>query len=702
VRIDDLAAIRRLSQYRPFERGGASALEAKQDLVLAALAEAGGSCEAINECRESIKTLWGIDLDDLEIAQAVQGLIDSELIFRDDGVLTLSAFEKERLDAHAELSRATARLALDDWHETVTDRFPSLTSRELESLDSDLQAFLARVVHRHGAEAALLMYPDDEGAQRLYQQLEDEGFDFLGQADRETKERREWAVAQFIRRPTDAQKAFLSAVLNVAYYTTVLTIDPAAARLIHEEAKGQRVYLDTNFIYRLMGVQGPRFIRPAETILRVTQAAGYVCAVTPWTIAEYRFSLERSRKFLIRYPLPPDDFASLAAEATSDEDFVTSFWRQTRNVRLTIEDYVAYHSEVEAHLAGKGIALTTEGVKAVAQQEDEINSEVSIMERVLHGKFRHHELLVHDVKHRLLIRRLRGTSNRTFASAGYWFLTHDTVLPRYDYRATERDGSLPFCVSASAWFQVVEAFRPKTEDLEQTLTDILASPYIRPHRTISKQAAQAVVARIALYKDGTPALAARVFMNSAAMSEIEKAGSPEEQEGEIEKAIITAAKEAQEAAKEAQAAAAAERARAEQSADEARQRVQEAEARQKAELERAQATSAEALKNEEARAAEAVRLEQERAERALADERERHGRELREARDERDRADTAAARFRRRLILFARVVVATIVFSLIGLVAGVEQAWAYVVGFGALLGIAAAVDQLFARRGPQQ
>ena len=41
----ELATIRKLSQYRPFERGGQSALEAQEDLLLAALAEAGGALE---------------------------------------------------------------------------------------------------------------------------------------------------------------------------------------------------------------------------------------------------------------------------------------------------------------------------------------------------------------------------------------------------------------------------------------------------------------------------------------------------------------------------------------------------------------------------------------------------------------------------------------------------------------------------------
>lgn len=302
------------------------------------------------------------------------------------------------------------------------------------------------------------------------------------------------------------------------------------------------------------------------------------------------------------------------------------------------------------------------------------------------------------MKHRLLVRRLRGAGHRTFANAGYWFLTHDSVLPRYDYRAAGREGTLPFCVSASSWFQVVEAFRPKPEDLEQTLADILASPYVRPRRTISKQAAQAVVARMAPYKDGTPELAARVFMNSAAMSEIEKTSSGEEQTEKIDKAIITAARDAQEEAKAAQEAAASERANARRAAEEAAARVREADERRERDVANAEAMSARALRDEEARSADALRAERARVETAVSAERDRHEQELEAKERARLAAAAEAARIRRRLGLTVAGVVGVCAFLLIGLAAGVDTAWTWVIGAGVLIGLIAGVDQLLARR----
>ncbi|MGH3992598.1 MAG: hypothetical protein ACRDSN_09060, partial [Pseudonocardiaceae bacterium] len=61
-------------------------------------------------------------------------------------------------------------------------------------------------------------------------------------------------------------------------------------------------------------------------------------------------------------------------------------------------------------------------------------------------------------------------------------------------------------------------------------------------------------------------------------------------------------------------------------------------------------------------------------------------------------AAAEAARIRRRLGLTVAGVVGVCAFLLIGLAAGVDTAWTWVIGAGVLIGLIAGVDQLLARR----
>ena len=428
----DFVAVRKLSQYRPFERGGQDALEAQQDLLLAALAEAGGSLDGVKACTAAIATLFKLDLDDLEVSRALNALAASGAVRRESAAFVLSNDERDRLEAIARESAATSEKAIAEWIGLIAERYPGLSDDDERCLREDLDVYLRVVIQRHGAEAALLLYPDDAHAQRLYEDLEDLGFDFLQSRPDRLDKIRGFALSQFMRSPSDAQRAFLSLNLSTGYFWTVLSIDPEGARLVQRITQGQRVYLDTNFIFRLLGIQGPRYIRPAEILLDRTQGAGYETCVTPWTVDELRGRLRSSRDFLKQYPVPPSEYAALAAEATSDDDFVTFYWRRVREEPgLKVDDFLAYFDEVEEHLAARQIPVRAEGCTAVNQRHQDIADEVAILEGTTHGgRQRGLRTLQHDLKHRLLIEKRRGDANRSFATAGAWFLTHDSVLPR--------------------------------------------------------------------------------------------------------------------------------------------------------------------------------------------------------------------------------------------------------------------------------
>lgn len=505
-----------------------------------------------------------------------------------------------------------------------------------------------------------------------------------------------------MRTPTDAQRAFLSQNLSTGYFWTVLSIDPEGARLVQELAQGQRVYLDTNFVFRVLGIQGPHYIRPAQILLERTQAAGYETSVTPWTVEELKRRLRASREFLRRYPVPPSEYAALAADATSDDDFVTMYWRRVRDEPgLKVDDFLEYFEEVETHLTAMSVPTRSEGCDAVTKRHQDIHDEVVILERATHGgRERPLRTLQHDVKHRLLIEKRRGDANRTFATAGAWFLTYDSVLPRYDNIARSGSSELPFCVSAGSWFQVVEAFNPKSGELGQVLADLLASPYVRYRRTLSKEAAQAIVARTHLHADGTPELAARIFMNSAAVDEIDKAATPEEQVEKIDNALIAAAREVQEEARLAKEQAEEAKARAAVAEAAADERAREAERQQADAIERERALRDEAVRNEAARGDEALRNEIARADQRRADQDAQHQRDVDAANRRAARQGAIARRTRRRLRLGVSLVVGVVIFTVVGLAVGLDAAWTYVVGFGVLLSVLAGIDQFANRSDP--
>jgi hypothetical protein len=537
----DEAKLRRLAQFRPFAHAGSDTRSAVDDLVITAAVESGGSISSLGGCREACKTLWGLDVEIDEIRASVHRLQESGKLESAGGEYRLTEVAHAEIDLTLASSEAIESQAFLDWETDVRRIWPLVDDESVALLRSDLEAWLRQLVTRHGIEAALLLYPEDGQAQEMFAAVEAMGLDFLPKRPKEFEEVREQALSLFIRRPTESQRMLLGNLLHTSYVLTVLTLDPELTEWIRDISAGQRVYLDTNVVYRLLNLQTPRSFLSSKRLIELTQELGYEVAVTPWTVQELRTSLERARSFLKSRPIPPGELAELAAAATTDENFITAYWRRLRDKPVSVDDFFDFYNEIEEHLAHHGVAVVNDGTLAVERDDDAISEQLSIIERVPGPRLKSEPVKLHDVKHRLLIERLRGQSSRRFANAGFWFLTGDSSLPRYDYMAQEGEGQLPFCVTAGAWLQITRSLVPRTVDYDQTLVDLMASPYIRYRGRVAYDTVQEVLGRVELFSGATPELASRLLFNSALLREVAEAHDEEARTELIDNALVQAA-----------------------------------------------------------------------------------------------------------------------------------------------------------------
>lgn len=535
-------AVSRLAQYRPFAHDGRDVQAALRELVLGAAAEAGGGFSNLGECQSAIASLFDLEIEIDELRIIVDHLVTDGACKTDHGGFSLSSEQHNKLEKRATESREVEEHAFRDWEASVRAIDPELSDDDFVTLRQDLDAWLQQVISRHGVEAALILYPENPRAHALYRQLDDLGLNFLPTDRSPAVQRvREAAIQLFVQQPTHEQRTYLSNLLNVAYFITVLSLDPSASRLIYEQVNGHRVYLDTNVLYQALGLSDLREVLAARRVLDLTKQLGFELAITPWTLKELKESLRRAEQAVKSRALPPQELAGLMADATSQEGFITAYWRQYKDKGITPKDFFDFYSALETLLESDGIKVVDEGVLAIDRSEEDVTRELPVLESILvHSKAE--PVLRHDVKHRLLIDRLRGAGNLTFANARYWFLTQDSALPRYaDLRSGDDEAGVPFCASTSAWAQVIRSLVPRTEDLDQALVDLLASPYMRYRGGVSPRVVQEVVARIDQFEGVSPNLASEVLLNGALIHDISRTEDADARAEKIDNALIKSA-----------------------------------------------------------------------------------------------------------------------------------------------------------------
>ena len=606
--------VRRLAQYRPFERGGLDLRAVLEDLVLAAAAINGGKVESLLGCRQSFLDLWDIEVEVDELRPVFEGLIERGAAEDDGKGMRVSAMVTAEMEAKADAWAEVEERAFREWEHSVRHLRPSVTDEEMDCLRDDLKRWLHKLIALHGAEAALILYPEDERAQRFFEEVDARGFDWLPAREEDLKSVRIEALTLFIRSPTPDQRRFLAGLLNTSFYMTVLTIDPGASNLIKAQLSGHRIYLDTNFLYAMLGAARSEEVYSARRLVQMSRELGFEFAVTPWTMNELRTSIASSRREIEnqkRFLRPEMAEAMLAA--SGDRGIKRLYWQSYRDNKTQPRDVFDRLDHFDEELKGYGIHEITEGCAAIEQQEERVLLYASLVGAERWPFQKEPVVLEHDAKCRLLVERLRSGAKR-LSTAKFWFLTYDTKLPRFAKRVPDNgdpEPELPFCVSPSAWVQIIRGLIPRTEDFDQTVVNLLTSPFVGYRRAASPAVIQEVIGRMDHMEDASPELAAAVLTDSAAVGEIEAAISTHEEESveeQVRVAYSTKARELEEAA----AASARRLAEVEQELAAAEARAAEAEVARTTDAEEADRREHERIKAESE--ATTARLQQERDE----------------------------------------------------------------------------------------
>lgn len=549
--------VRRLAQYRPFERGGLDLRAVLHDLVLAIGAIEGGSIGTALECRKAFLDCWGLEVEVDELKPILESLVEDGVAHQQGKRFQLSDELIADMEARATDWEKAEERAFREWELKVTHLRPGVSEGDMNLLRADLRDWLHLIIARHGADAAMMLYPEDERSRRFFDAVAKQGFDALPERPKSLRDLRDQALPFFIRGPSPDQRLFLASLLNVSFYMTVLTIDPMAKKLVMEQMNGHRLYLDTNFLYAVLGAAPPEEVYSARRLLQMSRDLGCEIAVTPWTMDELRTSIARSRRNIESHiALVRPELGQVMLQGSGDKGFDRFFWQTYNKSKTQPKDVFDRLEHFERELEKFGIREVREGCKAVEKQGERIKLYSSLLNSERWPLQKDWVVLEHDSKCRLLVERLRGEGNARFSNARMWFLTYDSILPRFAKRVPDNGDEVrepPFCVSPSAWVQIIRALTPRTEDFDRTVVDLLTSPFLGYRRAVDPAVVQEVIGRMDHYEDASPELAIEVLADTAKVGEIEQAlklGIDEKVEEVVRSAYSSKARELQEAAAE--------------------------------------------------------------------------------------------------------------------------------------------------------
>lgn len=515
-------SLRNLAQFRPFEGEAARKDVVHAELVEVACKTKGGPFQTSRACRDFIQREWNTDLEIDEVEAAKLRLEQEGRLERNGGALQLTSAASADLEGQRARWEQAEATAVDEWEAAVLKEYPFLDDSEVRILREQVRPWLDHVIARHGAEAGLLLYPNHARREALGQAIASAKLSFLPDCGERLKAIRPAAFWMLVRQPTATQREFLGRLLNTGFYLTVLSLDPKARHLVKAEAKNTTLYLDTNFLYALLGVGSGTEARSATRLMELCRDLGYNLRVTPWTIEELGTSIAKSRADA-RNVTQSRKAAEVMAQVSGEKGFASAYWRERRDNNVDFGTFFGKFEHFRRFLEELGIKEHPEGCSDIDTDLEAIRAYASPLEGLYGPGTKERVVIEHDAKMRLLVERLRGErQNGGFFDVGFWFLTESTRLPAYariPINQTWRPRH-PFCILSSSWAQIVRALVPRTDDLNDMIVGLMASPYVgfKPAAEGDQlKAIERAVARIDALRD-VPASVAVALVHDDAMS----------------------------------------------------------------------------------------------------------------------------------------------------------------------------------------
>lgn len=412
---------------------------------------------------------------------------------------------------------------------TKYKEYPTV-EKNIDQIVDTLNSFLTTIIISHGVECVNLLYPENSKANSWLSMVKDDIFAGIGRHDSFIDTINQVEIPKFLLSHDEDRKTYLYKLFNSSFYWHLIQVDEKCSMLFREVTEGQKLFLDNNVLFSIIGLHGINILQSTHSMLKFANDLGYKIWITTKTIDEFHESLSWQMRELNKKPPVPRELAKIATKHLGDGSLLAMYWNELVSTGVSVEEFIAEKSHLEKFFSLFKIRQTNshrmqiEGSKELEREEKKLTQVAS--------PFASDHIIEHDAYHRVFINRLRKRPRHHFRDAKAWFLTEDRKLPAYDRVARKGKDHLPFCLTIDQWIQVNRPLLARTanrEEYEKSFRVLVTQPYLRSMGStrILEKAYHEVIGRLGRYERMNPKLAAAVVADSHFMLTMGREDKPE-------------------------------------------------------------------------------------------------------------------------------------------------------------------------------
>jgi len=483
------------------------------------------------ELKEFIEAEFGCSISQQEITIIIKGLLRKNSILTSGtnqyflGVETIKEIETKLLEFQDLESNVITR-----WEDEIKSDY-QLDEKFIKELSEQLKLFCYNLFYLHGVESKKIISSEvsDVTNNDIGSLINDCNF-----TTEEIKEIAKIEYVKFLGSSDMHNLNYLDYLYNRAISFLSQVCDPEVLKVLKNNLSGTDIYIDTNILFRLIGLQGEKRQKSIEETIKLCSQFGIKIKVTTRTISEFDHTIERFYKYILANPAPRSMF-EVAYQYRNTDNFISIFWKEAHETGIEPKDFYERYRSIDLILKERNIDIvdTTRLESELKDVTDEIISKYNMFIDE-NGIDRHLSVVEHDCFHISFIKQLQGNNVRRFTDAKAFFLTADHSLLRFQNQEYNLRNTIPLILLPSNIITIFSFITPKESRNVDFFLSFFSNNFYSTR--ISNETIQKIISKISHVRN-SPTIAEKILANDSIINRYMEFTEESEQQLFLEMAI---------------------------------------------------------------------------------------------------------------------------------------------------------------------
>jgi len=214
----------------------------------------------LSKISEIIKLQFRLSFEFDEIKTSIERLLAKNLIVDNNGNYSLEVRNRAALGKTVDEKVNQENQILQKLENHIKTKEPEMSTEMIEQIKSDFRLFLTNFFLLSGAEAVQLIYGNPKAINELIGKVQKKNiFELLPARDELLKKTKQKEFCEFVNLLSEQEKLYLQDLLDRSLQYFTITVDKNCEALLTADFANWNLFVDTNFIYNLLGLNTDRY-----------------------------------------------------------------------------------------------------------------------------------------------------------------------------------------------------------------------------------------------------------------------------------------------------------------------------------------------------------------------------------------------------------------------------------------------------------